>query len=109
MNIGSAVGRTQGVTEEQIRELSQYATSPVFSEVERLVLEFSTAVTVTPVDVPDDLFQKLAAHFSHEQLVELASCIAWENYRARYDHAFRIGPDGFSDGAACALPAHPQH
>jgi hypothetical protein len=38
-------------------------------------------------------------------MVELTSAIAWENYRARFDHAFGIEAEGFSAGAVCALPA----
>jgi hypothetical protein len=37
--------------------------------------------------------------------VELTSAIAWENYRARFDHAFGIEGENFSEGAVCAMPA----
>jgi hypothetical protein len=37
-------------------------------------------------------------------MVELTSAIAWENYRARFDHAFGIEAEGFSAGAFCPLP-----
>jgi hypothetical protein len=37
-------------------------------------------------------------------MVKLTSAIAWENYRARFDHAFGIEVGGFSAGAVCALP-----
>jgi hypothetical protein len=36
--------------------------------------------------------------------VELTATIAWENYRARFDHAFGIEAQGFSEGAFCAVP-----
>jgi hypothetical protein len=36
--------------------------------------------------------------------VELTAAIAWENYRARFDHAWDIGAQGFSEGAFCVLP-----
>ena len=38
------------------------------------------------------------------QLVELATAIAWENYRARFNRTFAIGAEGFSKGAFCPLP-----
>jgi pimeloyl-ACP methyl ester carboxylesterase len=44
-------------------------------------------------------------HFNPQQMVELTSAIAWENYRARFDHAFGIEAEGFSAGTVCALPA----
>ena len=77
-----------------------------FSDQERLVLEYADTMTQTPVQVPDALFARLREQFTDAQLVELTSAIAWENYRARFDHAFGIEGENFSDGAVCALPAH---
>jgi hypothetical protein len=37
-------------------------------------------------------------------MVELTSAIAWENYRARFDHAFGIEAEDFSAGAVCPVP-----
>jgi 4-carboxymuconolactone decarboxylase len=78
---------------------------PVFSELEKLVLRYATAMTETPVEVPDELFQALSGHLNAQQMVELTSAIAWENYRARFDHAFGIEAEGFSAGAFCPLPS----
>jgi alkylhydroperoxidase family enzyme len=61
-------------------------------------------MTHTPVEVPDELFQSLRAQFTEAQLVELTATIAWENYRARFNHAFGLEAEGFSEGAYCALP-----
>jgi alkylhydroperoxidase family enzyme len=60
-------------------------------------------MTAAPVDVPDELFGRLRGWFDERQIVELTSAIAWENYRARFDHAFGVAAEGFSTGA-CALP-----
>ena len=43
-------------------------------------------------------------HFDEGQVVELTGAIAWENYRARFNHALEIGAQGFSEGAVCMLP-----
>jgi alkylhydroperoxidase family enzyme len=99
------VGRRQGVTEQQLLDLADFETSSAFTEVEKLVLRYAVAMTQTPVEVPDELFASLRQHFDARQMVELTSAIAWENYRARFDHAFGIEAEGFSAGAACALPA----
>jgi hypothetical protein len=40
--------------------------------------------------------------------VELTACIAWENYRARFDHAFGVESENFSEGSFCALPVREQ-
>lgn len=61
-------------------------------------------MTRIPVEVPDALFARLRERFSEPALVELTSAIAWENYRARYDHAFGIEGENFTEGAVCAMP-----
>jgi len=62
------------------------------------VLEYADAMTQTPVEVAEALFEKLGEKFSEVQLVELTATLAWENYRARFDHAFGVGAEGFSEG-----------
>ncbi len=68
------------------------------------MLEYADGVTQTPVDVPDALFVKLREKFIDTQLVELTATLAWENYRARFDHALGVEAEGFSEGSYCALP-----
>jgi alkylhydroperoxidase family enzyme len=84
--------------------LPQYKSSALFSETERLVLEYADAMTQTPVEVPDALFAKLRENFTDAQLVELTTTLAWENYRARFDHAFGVEAEGFTQGSYCAMP-----
>jgi 4-carboxymuconolactone decarboxylase len=103
------VGRKQGVTDEKLMALANFESSGAFSNLEKLVLRYAVAMTRTPVEVPDDLFAQLSQHFNDKQLVELTSAIAWENYRARFDHAFGIEAEGFSKGAFCPLPARAGH
>ena len=100
------MGRENGITAEQIANLQRYRTDINFSDLERLVLEYADTMTQTPVEVSDALFVRLREQFTDAQLVELTSAIAWENYRARFDHAFGIEGENFSEGAVCAMPAH---
>jgi alkylhydroperoxidase family enzyme len=98
------VGRKSGISAEQIANLSNYRSDCNFSELERLVLEYADAMTQTPVEVSDALFARLRERFNEAELVELTSAVAWENYRSRFDHAFAIEGENFSEGAVCALP-----
>jgi AhpD family alkylhydroperoxidase len=107
LDIGAAVGAKSGVTAEQIRDLPSYRESEHFTETEKLVIDFAAAMTSTPSEVEDELFDALRERFDERQLVELASAIAVENYRARFNWAFRILPQGFARGKACALPERP--
>jgi len=72
------------------------------------VLDYASSMTRTPVEVADALFAALRQHFSDAQVVELTACIAWENYRARFDHAFGVESENFSEGSFCALPVREQ-
>ena len=89
----------------KIEALAEYRTSPLFSDTEKLVLEYADAMTQTPFEVSEALFEKLRAKFSPAQLVELTAALAWENYRARFDHAFGLESENFTEGSVCALPA----
>jgi AhpD family alkylhydroperoxidase len=105
IDIGSALARKQGITERQVRELHEHRESSAFSTVEREVLEFATAMTETPAQSPHRVFEALREKLGDQGMVELAAAIAWENFRARMNHALGIQPQGFSEGAVCALPA----
>jgi len=89
--------------------LGNFRSSTLFSAQEKAVLEYADAMTQTPVEVGDGLFQQLGKSFSDEQLVEITSTIAWENYRARFDHAFGVESENFAQGAYCALPVEGAH
>ena len=103
------MGRTQGIPEQQLLDLAHFEVSSAFSELEKSVLRYAVAMTQTPVEVSDELFTELQEHFSPQQLVELTSAIAWENYRARFDHAFGLEAEGFSAGAVCPVAVGGHH
>lgn len=98
------MGRDAGLTEAKLVELDRYATSAAFTRVERLALRLTDAMCDTPAHVDDALFAELRAALTEPQLVELASAIAWENYRARFNRVFDVESEDFSAGAFCPLP-----
>jgi AhpD family alkylhydroperoxidase len=104
IDIGSALGRKAGVSEEQLRDFHDYRESAAFSPVEKLVMEYAEEMSQTNVDVPDELFARLREHFDGAQIVELTAAIATENFRARLNNALDIPPAGFSEGMYCPLP-----
>ncbi len=98
------MGRQQGITEEKLQGLADYENAPAISWEERALLRYADALTSTPVDVPDEIFDGLRHFFDDAQIVEITSAFAWENYRARFDHALKIESAGFSEGAFCPVP-----
>ena len=94
MDIGSAVGRQKDVvTDEELREVANWQHSKILGERERAAIEYAEEMSKTPVRVSDELFERLKKHFSDEQIVELSASIAYENYRARFNHALDVKSD----------------
>jgi len=104
IDLGSRISRDWGLTDEEILALPNYRTASCFSTVDKLVLDYAAAMSRTPVEVSDALFDALRQHFDVPQLVELTHVIALENLRARFNLALDIGSAGFSEGMVCALP-----
>ena len=92
-------GCTPAPSEEKIRQVAQYATSPLFTEAERAALSFAEALTITGQKVTDELFARVRAHYSEAETVELAAAIAVENFRSKFNIALGVEAQGF-----CLLP-----
>ncbi len=95
------MSRKLGITDQQIFELPRFRSTALFSDEEKAALEYAEEMTRTPVEVSEELFARLRQHFSENQMVELTASIAYENFRARFDHALGIGSDGLY---VCAWP-----
>lgn len=105
IDLGSQISRQWGISDEELLALSSYRTSELFSDLDKLVLDYATGMSRTPVAVSDELFASLRRHFDDAQLVALTHVIALENLRGRFNLAFGIGAPGFSEGMVCAVPA----
>lgn len=94
MDIVPAVGKkVNAVTKDEIRAVSDYRNSELFSEREKIAIEYAEEMTQTSVEISNKLFERLKKYFDDEQIVELTSAIAFENYRARLNHALGIESD----------------
>ncbi len=105
IDLGSRIAARSGLSDDELLALPSYRTSALFSELDRLVLDYAVGMCRTPVEVPDALFDRLRAQLTEAQLVELTYVVALENLRGRFNLALGIGPAGFSAGTVCALPA----
>ena len=105
IDLGSQIARRSGLSDEQLLALPSYRTSPLFTDLEKLVLDYAVGMSRTPAEVSDALFAELRRHFDDAQLVELTHVIALENLYGRFNHALGVGAAGFSEGMVCAVPA----
>src|SRR5215469_7486881 len=107
VDLGSRICRNSGFSDEELLALPRYRDSDLFSEREKLALDYTVAVMRTPVEVTDELFARMKEHFSDQQLVEITALLTVVNLD-RFNAAFGIGSAGFSDGMVCVLPDRPR-
>jgi alkylhydroperoxidase family enzyme len=79
-----------GVSDAKIDALADYANSDLYTQAERVALEFADAMTITGRDVSDELFERLRRLFDEDALVELTATIAWENASSKFNRALRV-------------------
>ena len=84
---------------EKLAEVTTWRDSTLFSEAERLALEYAERITYTDRKVDDALVEQLKRHYTEAQIVELTAAIAMENFRSKFNPALGIEAQGF-----CMVP-----
>lgn len=99
INAARAAEATEGGL-DKLAELVNWRDSKLFSEAERVALEYAECITYTDRQVDDALFARVKQHFSEPQIVELTAAIAFENFRSKFNPPLGIEAQGF-----CVIPA----
>lgn len=74
-----------GIDEKKFDAVWDYASSPLFSEAERVAIEFTVAASSQPNAVTDELFARMREHWSEDQIVEIAGVIALFGFLNRWN------------------------
>jgi alkylhydroperoxidase family enzyme len=74
------------VPKEKFAALPEYETSPLFDDLERLVIRYAEPMT-TRVQVEPALTEQLKKHLTPPQLVQLTLSIAAANFTNRFNEA----------------------
>lgn len=83
------IALSEGVSEGKLAGLADWPHCPLFEPIERAVLAYVDAMT-RQVQVDDEVFAAVAAHFAPQQLVELTATIAAYNMVSRFLEALQI-------------------
>jgi alkylhydroperoxidase family enzyme len=83
-----------GFTEKEILEVDNPQNANI-SEAEKVALRYAEAITISPGNIPDTLFNDLKKHFSDSQIVELTSLIALYNMINRFNEALKLDPEEY--------------
>ena len=101
LDLGYFMAHNAGLDETKAREVPRWRESDVFTPLERDVMEYAEAMSVTPTAVTDELSARLLDQLGPGALVELTAHIALANLYARSNTALGVESQGFS--AACDL------
>jgi uncharacterized peroxidase-related enzyme len=74
-----------GVDEKKLDALWEYQASALYTAAERLALDFALAAAAVPNDVSDELFAKMRAHWTDDQMVEIVGVISMFGFLNRWN------------------------
>jgi AhpD family alkylhydroperoxidase len=106
LDMHSKDARANGETEQRLYGLSAWRETPYYSARERAALEWTEALTlVTEGHVPDDVFARVRAQFSEDELAHLSLAIVAINGWNRLNVAARTVPGDYVAGSVAAMHA----
>ena len=101
VDFGSMLQRLEGLDMERLKDIDNYATSPLFTDDERAAIAYADAMTTDPHTVSDEQVADLRNRFGEAGVIELTYQVGVENMRARMNSALGIAEQGFNSGDAC--------
>lgn len=95
VDINSATLAKRTGSMEKVEKLAQWKESDLFDEKEKVVLEYTEAVTYSDQQVTDELMERLKGFFDDDGIVELTGLIAFQNLSSKFNSALDVPPQGF--------------
>jgi alkylhydroperoxidase family enzyme len=98
--------RAAGETEQRLYGLEAWRETPYYSARERAALEWTEALTlVAETHAPDEVYERVRAQFSEDELVHLTLAIVAINGWNRLNIAARTVPGDYVPGSLATLSA----
>ena len=100
LDMHSKDARAAGETEQRLYGLNAWRETPYYSARERAALEWTEALTlVAEGHVPDDVYERVRAEFSEDELAHLSLAIVAINSWNRLNVAARTVPGDYVAGS----------
>lgn len=74
-----------GIEEQRLAAVWDYRSSPLFTEAEKIALDFALAAGSVPNDVTDEMFAELRRHWNDNQVVEIVAVISLFGFLNRWN------------------------
>lgn len=95
IDLNTSILIQRGFDLKKIQSLSFWQKSEVFDDLEKLVLEYTEAVTESKNKIDEQLRIRMSQHFNETEIVEITAIIAFQNMSTKFNNAFDIKPQGF--------------
>ena len=80
---------------EKVEQLADWQERAIFTDKERLALEYAEAVTYSDQQVTNELMERLKVVFDDDTIVELTGLIAFQNLSSKFNSALDVPAQGF--------------
>ena len=102
VDMNSATLIERGISMSKLEGLANWNGSNLYTDDERVALEYAESVTLPTLGVSDDLRRRLKDRFTDDALIELTGLIAFQNMSAKFNSALDIPAQGL-----CVVPPRP--
>ena len=102
LDFGYFMAHNDGLDLAKVREVPRWRESDAFTSLEREVMAYAEAMTLTPPTVTDEMVASLVSSLGAPAVVELTQMVALENMRSRFNSAAGLQSQGYSE--VCELP-----
>jgi uncharacterized peroxidase-related enzyme len=79
-----------GLDPAKLDAVMDYKTSPLFTEAERVALDFAVAAASQPNGVTEELTARMQKHWTDAQIVEIAGAVALNGFLNRWNDSMAV-------------------
>lgn len=97
LDFGYWVSHSERVDRSKLEAITSWRTSDAFTDLERRVIEYAEAMSMTPSGVTDEMVDGLREDLSDAAVVELTVAVGLENLYSRSNAALGFTSQGFKD------------
>lgn len=95
VDIGNALLLKRGADMDKVTAIADYEKNSIFTEKERVALNYAEAMTRTDRGVNNDTFRRLSEYFNDDEIIELTALIGYQNLASKFNAALDIPSQGF--------------
>lgn len=74
-----------GISHEKVAAIWDYQTSPLYSDAERVALDYALAAGSVPNAVDDELMQRMRQHWNEDQIVQILGAVCLYGFLNRWN------------------------